>query len=331
MNKIAILGDGGWGTTLAMSLLQKGHQVRVWGAFPDYIEHIRTKRENPLYLPGVPLPDNIFWTADRDEAVDKADVAVLAIPSKYCRRTFESFAGKLPPNCSVISVSKGLDKDTHQRMTEIAGDILGHQPIAALSGPSLAPEVARGMPTAVVIACEDLQRANLMQTIFMTPRFRVYTSNDVIGVELGGTLKNVIAIGVGASDGLGFGDNTRAALITRGLAEITRLGCALGARPETFAGLSGMGDLVATCTSQWSRNRSVGERLGRGEPLEQILNSMKQVAEGVSNCEIARALAREKEIRAPIIKEVYALVHEGKNPKMAVQELMTRTARLERS
>ena len=331
MKHIAILGDGGWGTALGMNLLQQGHQVMVWGAFPDYIEQIRNTRSNPRYLPGISIPDNLFFTADRDEVVEKADIVILAIPSKYCRAVFESFADKLPPDCAIISVSKGLDKDTHRRITEIAGEILGRKHIAALSGPSLAQEVARGMPTAVVIACEDLQQAHFMQSVFMTPQFRVYTSDDVIGVELGGALKNVIAIGVGASDGLGFGDNTRAALITRGLAEITRIGCALGAKPQTFAGLSGMGDLIATCTSNLSRNRSVGERIGRGESLEQILNNMNQVAEGVSNCSIARALARKKEIRAPIIKKVCELVHEGKNARTAVNELMTRTARLERS
>lgn len=328
--QVAILGDGGWGTALGLSLLQSGHQVRIWGPFPDYIKRIRTERENPLYLPGISLPENLVWTADRDEAVAGADVVVLAVPSKYCRTVFESFAGKLPPKCSVVSVSKGLDKDTHQRITEIAGGIMGHKPVAALSGPSHATEVARGVPTAVVIASENVALTNLLQGVFMTPRFRVYTSDDVIGVELGGALKNVVAVAVGASDGLGFGDNTRAALITRGLAEITRLGCALGARPETFSGLSGAGDLIVTCTSRWSRNRAVGERLGQGESIEHIVSSMKQVAEGISNCEIARALIREKSVRAPIIEEVYALVHEGKDPNKAVQSLMTRIARPER-
>ena len=329
MKQIAILGDGGWGTALALNLIQNGHQVRMWSAFPKYIERIRKEGQNPLYLPGVPLPDSLFWTADPDEAVDKADVVVLAIPSKYCRGVFQSFAGKLPSACSVISASKGMDKDTNQRITELAGEILGHHPVAALSGPSFAIEVARSMPTAVVIACADLQHANILQSVFMNPRFRVYTSNDIIGVELGGALKNVIAIAVGVSDGLGFGDNTRAALITRGLAEITRLGCSLGARSETFAGLSGLGDLVATCTSQRSRNRSVGERLGHSEPIEQIVNSMKQVAEGVSNCEIARALAHEKQVRVPIIEKIYEVMYQNKNPQEAVRVLMTRTARME--
>ena len=330
MKRIAVIGDGGWGTALALNLIHNGHSIRIWSAFPEYVEQIRKELENPLYLPGIPLPESLFWTADPAEAVDKADIVVLAVPSKFCRTVFKSFAGKLPPTCTVLSGGKGMDNNTHQRITELAAEMLRCRQVAALSGPSFAIEVARGMPTAVVIACQDLQRANVLQSVFMNPRFRVYTSNDVVGVELGGALKNIIAIAVGASDGLGFGDNTRAAIITRGLAEITRLGCALGAKRETFTGLSGLGDLVATCTSQLSRNRTVGERLGRAEPIEKIIGSMDQVAEGVTNCKIARSLAHEKKVRTPIIEKVCELVHEGKDPHMAVEALMTRTARMER-
>lgn len=328
--QVAILGDGGWGTALGLSLVQAGHRVSIWGAFPEYIERIRRERENPLYLPGIQLPESIEWTADGGEAVSNAQAIVLAVPSRHCRAVFEKFAGKLPAKSVLVSATKGLDKETHRRMTEIAGDVLQHHPVAALSGPSHAMEVARGMPTAVVIAGRDAAGVHFLQRLFMSRNFRVYTSDDVIGVELGGALKNVIAIAVGAAGGLGFGDNTRAALITRGLAEITRLGCAMGARRETFSGLSGTGDLIVTCTSNWSRNRAVGERLGRGEPLNHIVDSMKQVAEGISNAETAMAMAREMSIRTPIIAEVHAIVHDGKPPAKAVQSLLTRSARPER-
>ncbi len=330
MKRITILGDGGWGTALGLILHGKGCRVRLWGPFPDYIERVRRERANPLYLPGIPLPDGLIWTADRAEAVDKAELVILAVPSKYFRGVLEKFAGLLPKSCPVVSVSKGLDGATRRRLTEVALEVLKPPAVAALSGPSHAEEAARGVPTAVALACADAAMAKRLQSALMTPRFRIYTSDDVVGVELGGALKNVIALAVGASDGLGFGDNTRAALITRGLAEISRLGCALGAHPDTFAGLSGLGDLVVTCTSRWSRNRGVGERLGRGESIGQILAGMKQVAEGLTTCGIVRALAHKHGIRAPITEEVYALIHEGKSPQAAVQSLLGRTARPER-
>ncbi len=330
MKHVTILGDGGWGTALGLILHRKGCRVRIWGPFPDYIEHVRREHANSLYLPNIALPDDLTWTADRTEAVDKADLVILAVPSKYFRSVLETFAGLLPKACPVVSVSKGLDGATHQRLSDVAREVLKPAAIAVLSGPSHAEEVARGVPTAVALACADAATAKRLQSALMTPLFRIYTSDDITGVELGGALKNVIALAVGASDGLGFGDNTRAALITRGLAEISRLGCALGARPDTFAGLSGIGDLIVTCTSRWSRNRAVGERLGKGETIEQIFESMKQVAEGVTTCSIARTLAREHQVRAPITEEVYALIHDGKNPQQAVQALLGRNARQER-
>ncbi|MBU4200052.1 MAG: NAD(P)-dependent glycerol-3-phosphate dehydrogenase [Verrucomicrobia bacterium] len=330
MKHVTILGDGGWGTALGLILFRKGCQVRIWGPFPDYIARIRREHVNPLYLPDIPLPEEMIWTSNRAEAMDKADLVILAIPSKYFRGVLETFAGLLPAACPVVSVSKGLDPATHRRLTDVAVELLKPAAIAVLSGPSHAEEVARDVPTAVVLACADPKTAKRLQLVLMSPHFRIYTSDDVIGVELGGALKNIIALAVGASDGIGFGDNTRAALITRGLAEIIRLGGALGARPDTFAGLSGLGDLIVTCTSRWSRNRAVGERLGRGESLDQIVNSMKQVAEGVTTCGIARALAGEHRVRAPITEEVYALLHEGRSPQQAVQALLGRNARSER-
>lgn len=330
MSRVAILGDGGWGTALGLLLLKQGQAVCLWGPFPEYIERLRRERENTLFLPGVPLPAELCWTADRNEAVAGAEVVILAIPSKFYRNVLESFAGQLPRDCAVLSVSKGLDTSARKRLSQVAGEVLRHNPVAVLSGPSHAEEVARGVPTAVVLACEDQRRASALQKLMTSPQFRVYTSADVIGVELGGALKNIMALAAGISDGLGFGDNTRAALITRGLAEMTRLGVALGAESETFAGLSGLGDLVVTCTSRWSRNHAVGERLGRGETLDQILGSMRQVAEGVTTCAIARELAREHDVRAPITEEVHAVLYEGRRPAQAVETLLTRAVRPER-
>lgn len=330
MKRIVIIGAGGWGTALALVLHGNGHAVRLWGHTPDYIARVRRERENALYLPGIPLPAALEWTASRDEAVAGADAMVLAVPSSYSRAVFRSFAGLVPRQTPLISVSKGLDPESRQRMSVLAATLLGAEPITVLSGPSHAEEVARGVPTAVVAACTDTARTHWVQTLFMSPRFRVYTSDDVIGVELGGVLKNVMALAVGASDGLGFGDNTRAALIARGLAEITRLGVALGARAETFAGLSGIGDLMVTCTSRWSRNRMVGERLGRGEPLDRIVSGMRQVAEGVSNCALVRDLARAHTLDAPITEAVYALLQATQSPAQVVDALLSRAARPER-
>jgi glycerol-3-phosphate dehydrogenase (NAD(P)+) len=323
---ISILGDGGWGTALALTLVRNGHAVTAWGPFPEYVDKVRTQRKNELFLPGVDLPDVIRWTSDRRTAAKEPDVVVLAVPTRYFRSVVESFAGLIPPSAALVSVAKGLDRDTHQRMSEVAEEVLEIGPVAALSGPSHAEEVARAIPTAVVVACGDPERSRTLQQVFASKTFRVYTSEDILGVELAGALKNVIAIAVGISDGIGFGDNTRAALITRGLAEMTRLGCALGARAATFAGLSGMGDLIATCTSRFSRNRAVGERLGRGETIGQIMGSMKQAAEGVWNCGNALALAREKGVEVPITLEVDAIIHQGKHPGDAVKSLMEREA-----
>ena len=324
MSNMTVIGDGGWGTALALVLLRNGHRVTVWGPFPDYIAGIRQSRENKLYLPGVPLPDDIRWTAGRDEAVKDAEVAVMAVPTKFYRAVAESFAGKLPRACPIVSVAKGLDGKTHERMTQVLAEVFPASPVAALSGPSHAEEVARGIPTAVVLASPSQALNQSLQRVFANNRFRIYTSDDVVGVELGGALKNVIAIAVGVSDGIGFGDNTRAALITRGLAEITRLGVALGAQPATFAGLSGMGDLIVTCSSRWSRNRAVGERLGRGETIDRILADMKQVAEGVCNCAAACALAGDIGVDVPISEEVRAIIRDGKNPQDAVESLLAR-------
>jgi glycerol-3-phosphate dehydrogenase (NAD(P)+) len=324
-----VIGDGAWGTALAMILSSNGHDVRLWGPFPEYTETMRASRENSQFLPGVRLADDILLTSDAEQAAAGADLCILAVPTKYFRDVVGSFRGLITPHCDVVSVAKGLDQTSHQRMSRVAEELLGVSPVSALSGPSHAEEVARNIPTAVTLASSEPNHAVRLQRLMARPCFRIYSSDDIVGVELGGALKNVIAIAVGMSDGLGFGDNTRAALITRGLAEMTRLGVALGARPATFSGLSGMGDLIVTCTSSLSRNRAVGERLGRGETIEQILANMKQAVEGVWNCASARALAHTLNVDVPVTEEVYAIVHEHKSPQDAVGSLLERSVRAE--
>jgi glycerol-3-phosphate dehydrogenase (NAD(P)+) len=311
-----------------MILERNGHDVTVWGLFDENIEQIRAAGENRTFLPGVPVPPAIQWTSDCLAAVQDAGLVVLVAPSRFYKQVVERFQDCIPANAFLVSATKGLNEETHERMSEVAGHIL-QRPVAVLSGPSHAEEVARGIPCAVSLAAPDHAVAEQIQRFFNNDTFRVYTLNDVIGVELGGALKNVIAIAAGISDGMGFGDNSKAALMTRGLAEITRLGAALGAKPETFSGLSGVGDLMVTCMSRHSRNRGVGERLGRGEPLEAILADMKMVAEGVWNCRAARELAEEKGVSVPITVQVDAVVHEGKDPREAVMDLMSRTPKPE--
>jgi len=330
--RVAVLGDGGWGTALALTLFRNGRIPRVWGPSADYIGEIRRTRRNRKFLAGVELPAEIEWTADPAETLEGADSVVVVVPSKYVRATLERFASAYraagsPP---VISATKGFDETTHERMTELLSDVWGVGAPAALSGPSIAPETARGVPTAVTIACADPAVARHFQDRFSGDAFRVYTSEDVQGVELGGALKNVIALAAGVCDGLGFGHNAKAALLTRGLAEITRLGVALGAHPQTFYGLSGIGDLMVTCFSPQSRNRTVGERLGKGETLDRILEGMEQVAEGVPTCAIALALAREAGVPVPVMEQVDAILHQAKSPETAVIELMRRDSRAER-
>jgi glycerol-3-phosphate dehydrogenase (NAD(P)+) len=329
--RVCIVGNGGWGTALGLLLRSHGGAVTLWGPFEEDLRDIRAAGENRKFLPGVPLPADLRWTSDPAEAARDADLVVLATPSHFFPEVCERFRLFLPARADVVSVAKGLCEHSHRRLSEIAAEQFGRPDVAALSGPSHAEEVARGIPTAVVVAACDPGLAERLQQRFAGPRFRVYTSDDPVGVELGGAVKNVIALAVGISDGLGFGDNTRAALITRGLAELSRLGVALGAHPETFAGLSGMGDLVVTCTSRHSRNRRVGERLGRGEPLAAIRQGMAQVAEGVWNCPIALALAAEHGVDLPISGQVQAVLDGTVAPADAVAALMERDAKPERS
>jgi glycerol-3-phosphate dehydrogenase (NAD(P)+) len=326
--KVTVIGDGGWGTALAMVLDRNGHETTVWGPFPEYLEEIESAGENTTYLPGVGVPASINWTANHEDAVRGAGLVVLVVPSRFYKPVVEAFKSVVPESALVVSATKGLDEQTHERMSEVAEKILKRE-VAVLSGPSHAEEVARGVPCAVAIAARDHAIAEQIQQLFVNDAFRVYTLEDVVGVELGGALKNVVAVAAGISDGLGFGDNTKAALMTRGIAEITRLGAALGAKPETFMGLSGIGDLMVTCMSRHSRNRGVGERLGKGETLEDIMNNMKMVAEGVWNCQAAKELAGELGVSVPITEQVNAVVHEGKDPRQAVMDLMARAPKPE--
>ena len=322
-----VIGNGGWGTALGMTLAGNGHDVTLWGPFEEEIAAIRAAGENTVYLPGVAIPSSIQWTSNPAGAKE-ADLIVVVVPSRFVRSTLETFKPYLQENALIVSATKGLDEKTHQRMSEVAHDVLGRD-IAILSGPSHAEEVARGVPTAVTVAGTDFQTLEKIQQAFSGKTFRVYTSDDVIGVELGGTLKNIIAVAAGILDGIGLGDNSKAALMTRGLAEITRLGTALGAKPETFSGLSGIGDLIVTCASRHSRNRAVGERLGKGESLAEIMGGMKQVAEGVWNAKAARDLAKEHGIDMPITEEVCAIVEDGKDPRQALKDLMSRDPKAE--
>ena len=327
---ITIVGDGGWGTAIGMNLLNSGHSVTIWGPFKDYLIEVKSNGENSRYLPGVKIPEKMKWEDDPEVAVKHAEIVVLAVPSHFYETVCRKFSGLIPPAADVISISKGFCQSTRKRLTETAKDILGIENVAALSGPSHAEEVSRNMPTAVVIASSDQEQAYRLQSVFSGPAFRVYVSSDPVGVELGGAIKNVIALAAGISDGLGYGDNSRAALITRGLAEMARLGSVCGGSPDTFAGLSGIGDLVVTCTSRHSRNRGVGERLGRGEKLDDIVDSMKQVAEGVWNCGIVLELARANNIEMPICETVQAVLEGTLDPRGAFVMLMSRDSKPEK-
>jgi glycerol-3-phosphate dehydrogenase (NAD(P)+) len=329
MTTFAVLGSGGWGTAVAVLLaLNPAHRVRLWSAHPDNAEKMRAARENARLLPGVRIPDSVEITASETDAVDSADCWVTAIPTTYLRATLARFVNARKADVPVVSLTKGLEIATFRRPSEIIGELLKTENVAVLSGPSHAEEVARGMPTSVVVAA-DGGLAPWVQQRFGTDRFRVYTNGDLVGVELAGALKNVIGIAAGVCDGLGFGDNAKAALLTRGLVEMTRFGVAHGAEPATFHGLAGTGDLITTCFSPHGRNRRVGHRLGKGEPLADVLAG-PQVAEGVFTSKSVFERTTRSGIDAPIMTGVYQMLHEGKSPLAVVQDLMTRTQKHER-
>jgi glycerol-3-phosphate dehydrogenase (NAD(P)+) len=321
----AVLGDGAWGTAIALLLAgNPEHRVRLWSARPENARLLRERRENVRLLPGVPIPEAVQLTGDLAEAVAGADLWIAAVPTVYLRSTLQPVAHALRGDRPVLSLAKGLENETFMRPSEILRQVLGVHRVAVLSGPSHAEEVSRGLPTTVVAAGSDLELARWVQERFSTDRFRVYTNLDVVGVELGGALKNIIGIAAGISDGLKFGDNAKAALLTRGLVEMARFGVALGAEHATFFGLAGLGDLITTCSSRHGRNRHVGERLGRGEKLADILAGMSMVAEGVYTARSVHDKAARMGVEMPITTEVYRVLYEGKDPLTAVNDLMLR-------
>jgi glycerol-3-phosphate dehydrogenase (NAD(P)+) len=324
--KITVLGAGAWGTALARTLAIRGHNVVLWDFFPETVELILKTGRNERYLPGIELPPRLRAEADVAAALSGAELVVVAAISKGFRNVTRALADY--PGIAV-SVTKGIEFETGLTMTDILRENSPRARIVAMSGPTLALEVAKGIPTAIVAASADAQAAQTVQSVFHSPAFRVYTSPDLHGVELGGALKNVIAIGAGVCDGLGFGDNSKAALVTRAVSEMRRLGVACGAQADTFTGLSGLGDLMVTCFSKLSRNRGFGERLGRGEKAEAIVASMVAVAEGYPTARSACELARKRKVVTPVIDEVHAMLYEGKDVRQAVQDLTARESKAE--
>ena len=324
--KIAILGDGGWGTTLAILLKNNGNHVTLWSPFDEYAGFLSRHRENKKFLPGIRIPKEIDIVSSPD-AVKKRDFYIIAVPCKYLRKTLTQFAGRI--NGPVVSVIKGIETTSLKRPSEMIRDVMKGAKLAVLSGPTIAFEVARGLPTTCVVSSKDSAYAKELQEIFSNAQFRVYTSKDVTGVELGGALKNIIAIAAGISDGIGLGVNTKAAILTRGLVEISRLGVKMGAKKETFNGLSGVGDLATTCMSPYSRNRSLGEDIGKGKKLKEILDNTKMVIEGITTAKSAYALAKKYKVDMPITEQIYKVLYENKDPKIAVRDLMTRTPKSE--
>jgi glycerol-3-phosphate dehydrogenase (NAD(P)+) len=327
--RLAVLGGGSWGTALSAHLARSGHGVGLWLRTEDVARSINEKRENPIYLPGVTLPAGMEATTDLAAAVSGAETVFVVIPSEYCRAIYRQLRAVAPPAAVLVSATKGIETETLSRMTEVAARETPGHPLAVVSGPSFALEVAQGQPTTVVVAASDLAVAEAVQRVVSSRTFRAYSSDDVVGVEVAGALKNVIAIAAGIIDGLGYGHNTVAALITRGLAEMTRLAVALGGRADTLSGLAGLGDLVLTCTGALSRNRRVGQALGSGRTLADAISGTNMVAEGVRTTLAACALSDRAGIEMPIARQMEAVLYHGKPPREAVEELMLRTLKRE--
>lgn len=323
--KVSVLGGGSWGTTVA-ALVARNAATKLWLRNPDAATEVNVLHTNRKYLPDAKLPERLTATTSLEEAVSDADVVVMGIPSQQFRNVLEDLKPFIRPWVPIISLSKGLEQGTSLRMTQIISEVLPGHPPGVLTGPNLAREIMAGSAAASVLAMEDETVCNWLRPVFQSGLFRVYTNNDLIGCELGGALKNIIAIAVGMGDGLGAGDNTRAAVITRGLAELTRLGTALGGRPETFAGLAGTGDLIATCTSPQSRNRHVGEKLGAGQSLKQIIDEMHMVAEGVKSAPVVMKMAHDLGVDMPIAEEVFNVVQHGATAQKAFRGLLRMTA-----
>jgi glycerol-3-phosphate dehydrogenase (NAD(P)+) len=324
MEKICVLGAGSWGTALALVVAKKGYNVSMWTLNEEQCKNMNNNRENRDYLPGVNIPKNIKVTTNLQEAINDSCIIVLAVPSQAIRSICKQIKPFVNKDQILVDVAKGLEKGTGLRLSEVCEKELPECKYVVLSGPSHAEEVSRDIPTTVVVASDDLNASEKVQDIFMSPKFRVYTNPDVIGVELGGALKNIIAFGAGICDGLGYGDNAKAALMTRGIREISRLGVAMGAKTSTFSGLSGIGDLIVTCTSMHSRNRRAGILIGQGKSLEETLKEVKMVVEGITATEVAHEVAKELNIEMPITNAIYTVLHDGANPDEVVDELMMR-------
>ena len=333
MTKAAVFGTGSWGTAFAMVLADAGCEVTLWGRRAELADAVNSTHTNPDYLPGVQLPERLRATTDAAEAARDAEFTVLAVPSQTLRDNLTRWAPLLPADTVLVSLMKGVELGTAKRMSEVIGETADAPPerIAVLSGPNLAKEIAARQPAASVVACRDESVAKRLQAACHTPYFRPYTNTDVIGCELGGAVKNVIGLAVGIANGMGLGDNAKASLITRGLAETSRLGLVLGADPATFAGLAGMGDLVATCSSPLSRNNTFGTNLGKGMTLEEAIAATRQTAEGVKSCQSVLDLARRHGVEMPITETVVSIVHQSKPPLVALKELMSRSAKAEAS
>ncbi|MBQ0984481.1 NAD(P)-dependent glycerol-3-phosphate dehydrogenase [Streptomyces sp. F63] len=332
MTRCAVYGTGSWGTAFAMVLGDAGCEVTLWGRRAEVVDAVNSGRTNPGYLPGVELPPTVRATTDPAEAARGAEFTVLAVPSQTLRGNLARWAPLLPSDTVLVSLMKGVELGTAKRMSEVIEEVAGvpAERVAVLTGPNLALEIAARQPAASVVACADESVARRLQAACHTPYFRPYTNTDVVGCELGGAVKNVIALAVGIADGMGLGDNTKASLMTRGLAETSRLGAAMGADAHTFAGLAGMGDLIATCSSPLSRNHTFGTNLGRGMTLEQTIAATKQTAEGVKSCESVLDLARRHGVDMPLTETVVEIVHDGKPPMVALKDLMSRSAKAER-
>lgn len=329
MAKVSVLGAGSWGTALSLLLCKNGHEVTLWSALEDEVRMLCEKREHESKLPGVRLPEDMKITADLEDSLQDPDVAVLAVPSPFTRSTAHRMAPFVKKGQIIVNVAKGVEEHTLMTLSEIISEEIPQADVCVLSGPSHAEEVGKGLPTTCVVSAEKRETAEYLQGIFMSPVFRVYTTPDILGVELGGALKNVIALAAGTADGLGYGDNTKAALITRGIAEISRLGTKMGARAETFYGLSGIGDLIVTCASVHSRNRKAGYLMGKGYTMQEAMDEVKMVVEGVYSARAAKSLAEKYQVEMPIIEEVNKVLFEDMPAADAVRDLMLRDKKVE--
>jgi glycerol-3-phosphate dehydrogenase (NAD(P)+) len=329
MGNISIIGAGSWGTALSIMLGKKGHSIKLWDRNEELLNELQKVRENIKYLPGVVIPETVKISADIKQCIDSSDMIVMGVPSHVVREICRNIKSSIINSQTIVSIAKGIENNTYLRMSQVIEEELPWNDICVLSGPSHAEEVSRDIPTAVVVSSRKKSAAEYVQDVFITPKFRVYTNPDIIGVELGGAIKNIIALAAGISDGLGYGDNTKSALMTRGIMEMTRLGVAMGADTYTFAGLSGIGDLIVTCTSMHSRNRRAGILIGQGKSVDEAISEVKMVVEGVKTTKAAYELSQKYDVEMPITEKLYEVLFNCKNPKYAVSELMMREKTME--